>query len=135
MMKPGSLDRQVGRCVESLVISTALFKEDAVATIMGVGLAMEGDGAFVFGCAGDGSVSIAKGHIEPMPIISGVVEASLLRCRRFEGTVLEDVQRQGAQLRLKCSEAVLDLVNYGDELELWLDDERLDLTQHCQETA
>jgi hypothetical protein len=130
-VNPETLGRQVGRRVESLVISTARFEEDAVATIMGVGLTMVGDGAFVFGCAGDGSVSIAKGHIEAMPIITGVVEASLLRCVRFEGGVLEDVQRQGAQLRLKSSQGVLDLVNYGDELQLWLDDERLDLTQHC----
>jgi hypothetical protein len=106
-----------------------------MATVMSVGLTMAGDGAFVFGCAGDGSVSITQGNIEPMPIIAGVVESSLLRCSRFEGSVLEDVQRQEAQLRLKCSSGVLDLVNHGDDLQLWLDDERLDLTEHSSETA
>jgi len=117
-----------GEIISEVSVEIYLYVGDSYPTISSVEIKFRNNASLLFGCSGNGSISIIKSKAKILQNSAYILKGELKRIDTFSNRILNCVTPKEESLILEINGDILELENNGDELTMLINNKYQQLT-------
>lgn len=117
-----------GEIISEVSVEIYLYVGDSYPTINSVEIKFRNNASLLFGCSGNGSISIIKSKAKILQNSAYILKGELKRIDTFSNRILNCVTPKEGSLILEINGDILELENNGDELKMLINNKYQQLT-------